>query len=58
MMHHYVFCVQACSLLLCSRLDNSMDNMTVIEIQDVCSITLDKSPCGVRFYLIIDTRMF
>ncbi|XP_019215794.1 uncharacterized protein LOC102080602 [Oreochromis niloticus] len=28
------------------RLDNGMDNMTVNEIQDVCSITLDKSPCG------------
>ncbi|XP_030598784.1 uncharacterized protein mslnb [Archocentrus centrarchus] len=28
------------------RLNHGMDNETLAEIQDVCSITLDKSPCG------------
>lgn len=39
-----------CVLFVCSYLDHRMDNETSEEM-DVCSITLDKSPCGVRLHL-------
>lgn len=45
----------ACSCLrsfLEHGLDPNEENETS-EIQDVCSITLDKAPCGVRLYLFI-----
>lgn len=42
--------VNVCVLFVCSYLDHGMDNQTSTEIQDVCSITLDKSPCGVGIY--------
>lgn len=37
-------------LCLCSYLEHGKDNGTS-EILDVCSITLDKSPCGVRMMI-------
>ncbi len=44
-------------MCVCSYLDHDMGNDTY-ENPDVCSITLDKSPCGVSLLLIVSLFIY
>ena len=45
--------VYVCVSFICSYLDHGMKNENETEIEDVCSITLDKAPCGVFLKFLI-----